>query len=269
MTISIGTNLFGSNNRQDLCIESLLKLKKEFKSEINLYNIQFKNKYNFTTNNNLHTLTNLVQKSEDYISDSNNPYLPIVSELFDTLADTDCEYFIYTNNDIIISNRLIYEIKKTKRDCYPVSRLAIHPILSLQDPIKYSHYQVAGFDVFAVNTLWWKLNRDKFPPYILGFPAWDVHYATNMMMHSNNSTLLNKWPPHSFHIIHDSPWKADKHIPERVWNENIFWKKHKFDVCKIWNKYLYEVLLKRSNEYRTPLENELELEKKYFKNYNE
>jgi hypothetical protein len=232
---------------------------------LDLYNVQFKNDPSATLNDNFITLANLEQKSSDFVPNAKNKHLPIMSEIFDVMSDTNCEYFVYTNNDIIVSNRLIKHVKETNRNCYPVSRLAIYPIQSLQDDIKYSHYQVAGFDTFVVKAEWWKQHKDKFPPYILGFPAWDVHYATVMMMTDEKTTLVNKWPPCSFHVMHESPWKADNTIPERVWNENLFWNSHKTSVGDVWNKYLFDVLLKRKDEYRKPFKNELELEKRYFK----
>lgn len=267
MRIAIGTNLFKSNERQELSVQSMLKLKNKFNTEIELYNVQFKTDLNPTLNNQFCTLSKLEQRSSDYVPNAKNKHLPITSEIFDVLSDVDSDYFIYTNNDIIISDRLINQIKETSRECYPTSRLAIYPISSLDQPIRFSHYQVAGFDTFAVKNSWWKDNRDKFPSYILGFPAWDVHYATAMMIYGKDTTLINKWPPCAFHVIHESLWKSDKSIPERIWNEQLFWKEHKTNICDRWNKYLFDVLLKRSNEYRTPFKNEVELESVYFRGH--
>ena len=265
MKIVIGTNLFGDNERQSLCKQSLTKLSRTYKGEIELFNLQFEDGTNLTEDPGFKTLKVLKKKSVDLVPDARNKELPIMREMFDVLAGLDADYFIFSNNDIIISNRLIDEIKKTQKNCYPVSRLAIKPIDSLEDDIEYSHYQVAGFDTFAVKPSWWSRHKDKFPSYILGFPSWDVHYATIMMQYDKSTSLVNKWPPSAFHIMHDSPWKDDKAIPERVWNEKIFFEEHKHGACATWHSYIFDVLLKRVNGYRTPHANELDLEQKYFR----
>lgn len=265
MKIAIGTNIFGNDHRQDICIQSLERLKKEF-NEVELYNLQFEDGKDLTEHNSFITLKCLKTKSGDLVQDAKNKNLPTMHELFDGLANVEADYFIYTNNDLIISNRLIKMILEEQKNCYPCSRLAIENINSLDDKIIPSHYQVAGFDVFGVKTEWWKEHKDKFPHYLIGFPAWDVHYATVMMIYDNDCTLINKWPPCTFHIIHESPWKDSSKIPERVWNENIFWNEHKDGICKIWNTYLHSILLRRPNNYWDPFENEKELERQYFRN---
>jgi hypothetical protein len=262
MKISIGLNIFKKSHRQDLCIDSLLKLKNKFKG-IELYNYQFEDGTDFNEHPELKTIKILKQKSGILVPNSRNPNLPIVNEFFDNLSQTDCDYFIFTNNDIIISDRYI-KLLETKHDCYPASRLAIYDIPSIDTPItKYSHYQVAGFDTYAVKKEWWIKNKELFPQYILGMPTWDVHFATIMML-KGKSLLCNKMPPSIFHIIHDSNWMESQEIPERKYNEELFFKKHEKHAY-IWNRYLFSVLLKRQNEYREVFKEELELEKEFFR----
>jgi len=149
MKISVGINGFKEYNelekREKLCIESLFRLCKN-KSNINvdLYNVCFKEenvKYDgFTTLNKLTKKSdelireyyNKNSRENDYYSrkeeiDSNTKHLPSVKEIFDVLASTDCDYFLFLNNDIIISNRLFKELEDGV-ECYAISRFNIREI---------------------------------------------------------------------------------------------------------------------------------------------
>lgn len=261
--IAFGVNLFGNNIRNDLAIQSFLKIKKKY-SNIDLYNIQFKDtSINFRDSKEFSILRCLDKSSKNYITGASKKVLPMTKDCFDGLADLNYDYFIFTNDDIIVSDRYINFILNSNYDCYPASRLAISPIESLNDiVVADNHYQVAGFDTFCIKTSWWKKYRDSFPNYVLGHPVWDVHYAT-LCMKLGNSTLCNKWPPPTFHQIHDSDWKNTP-CPETEYNYNLFWKPFKFD-SDMWHNYLFHILLKRpGTNYCQPHNNELELEKKYF-----
>ncbi len=261
MKICIGLNLYKNEHRNKLCLDSLYKLQKKF--NIDIYNLQFINNTNIKDVDHVSTFNCLIRKSGDLVPNSLNQNLPTMFEMFDNLSKLNYDYFIYTNSDIIISDRYIQTIQSNKFDCYPASRLAINNIESINSTnIVPSHYQVAGFDTFAVKTEWWNCFKHLFPDYILGMPAWDVHYATVMMLYGN-SMLCNKWPPNIFHIIHESPWVSDNTIPERQYCENLFFQTNK-KIANIWNSYLFNVLLKRSNNYYEEMPNELELEKEYF-----
>lgn len=259
--IALGVNLFGKSIRTDLCIESLLRVKSKYPDTVDLYNIQFKDRgkggLDHSEFKSLHVLE---ESNRDYVTDTKRT-IPMMRELFDKLSDLDYDYFAFTNDDIIVSDRLIKTFLDTDYDSWSVSRLAIEPISSLEENIVGDHYQVAGFDANIVRTSWWKKHNKEFPNYVLGHPCWDVHYATLFMRHGN-STLCNKWPPHIFHIKHgdDSHYSS----PERDYNYGLYWKPSKFDV-DMWHNYLFNVLLKRPGvNYWQPHDNEIELEKKYF-----
>ena len=260
--IALGVNLFGKSVRTNLCIESLLAVKNKYSDVVDLYNLQFEDKTKtgrehegFTT---LHVLKT---SNQTYVPDSTRT-IPIMQELFDRLADLNYDYFIFTNDDIIVSDRFVAFMLETDYDCYPASRLAIEPITTLSQTISGDHYQVAGFDTFGIRTSWWTKNREHFPPYILGHPCWDVHYATLCMRHGN-STLCNKWPPPTFHIKHGDG--SQYSTGDQEFNNSLYWKPCVYDV-DMWHHYLFNVLLFRGGGagYWTPFKNELELEKKCF-----
>lgn len=261
--IAFGVNLFGTSKRSDMAIESFLKIKESFPNNVDLFNVQFVDEnIKGRIHKDVPTLRVLQDTSKNYIKRESKKTLPIMNELFTRLSElSGYDYFIFTNDDIIISNRYIKFILSTDYDCYPASRLAIKDINTLQEPIINEHYQVAGFDTFAIKSSWWKDNKNKFPNYILGHPCWDVHYATLCMRHGN-STLCNKWPAPTFHIVHGDDSHADS--AERDHNFSLYWKPSKFDV-DMWHNYLFSILLRRPEaNYCTPHDNELELEKKYF-----
>ena len=126
--IALGLNIFGKSNRTDLALASMVNLKKQF-TNIDLYNLQFVDQ---TISGRLHddftTFRCLKETSKDYISGESKRTIPMLKELFDSLASLDYEYFCFTNNDIIISDRYFKFVDFTDYDTYPTSRLAIEPI---------------------------------------------------------------------------------------------------------------------------------------------
>ena len=105
MKIALGTNIFGNFHRQDMCMESLKRLKEEFPDIIDLYNIQSPN--NTQEVDGFKTITPLITTSKDIIPNCIKTK-PMMKEMFGGLADLEgYDYFIFTNSDIILSNRFI------------------------------------------------------------------------------------------------------------------------------------------------------------------
>lgn len=259
MKIVLGTNLFKQYHRQDIAIESLRKLQNQF-SEIELVNLQFPDEnYEYEG---FRTIPKLTRDSRE-INKEGKKRKPWMREMFDLLSEEDCDYFIFTNSDIIISDRYIKEVlKSTEYDCIPASRLAIEDIKSLEDPIIPIIYQIAGFDTYAVRTSWWKENKYLFPDYIYAEPSWDVHYVT-LMFGYGKTKLSNKWPAPTFHIAHACEWEG--WYPERAHNDLKFWQDHK-EHGQIWNGWLFNYLFKRypDKHYYQPLQGEEQLEQQYW-----
>jgi hypothetical protein len=259
MKIVLGVNLFGDEHRHRISRESYKRLSDKF--GISLLNLQFEGLPPTFEDERFETKHILKISSKDLIPESFKT-LPTMKDCFDALASTECDYFIFTNDDIIISPTYIELFLATLKDSYPSSRLSIKELATLEDEITaIDHYQVAGFDAFIIKKEWWLKVRDYFPNYILGKPCWDVHYAMLCMRHGD-SMLCNKWPPPTFYIAHDLVSFDD--CPEKKYNERIFWEDHIAD-SKIWNLYLHKVLLKRPTQYISVFGNEEELEKIYFK----
>tara|TARA_R110000822_G_C15281801_1_gene490249 strand:+ start:592 stop:1374 length:783 start_codon:yes stop_codon:yes gene_type:complete len=255
MKIAIGINIFGSFKRQDLCIESILKLKGMFSTTIELYNIQPKE--NTIHHDDFNTLY-YERTSKDVMSDGTQDK-PLVKSLFDTLGEVDCDYFLFSNSDIIISDRFINTIiTNTGRDAFAASRMDITEIDDLQDNIVAERYQVTGFDAFAIKREWWKVNSHIFPDYIYAEPEWDVMYAV-ICKQNGDTMLVNKWEPSIFHVKHDIAWGDI--TPERTYNEYLS-KVIYTDNYDRWHNYMRSVLLQRQppNKLFIPFSNEEELE---------
>ena len=264
MKIAIGFNLhYPLNDRVKISQKSLLKLKDQF--NITLLNIDFVGSSCPENNEKIEFLPVLKEDSTFYTNGSKRK-LPMIHDMFNSLYEysekNNIDVFVFVNSDIIVSDRFIKHILNTNFDTYCAARLAIGNISSLDEqPTEISHYQIAGFDAYAVRTKWWGENRHLFPKYIYAISGWDVDYATKMKKYGN-CDFCNKWPPMLFHIMHEEI--SSQQSPELDYNKNLLWNINKED-CDTWHKYLFEVLLKRKGaNYWTPFENETELEKKYF-----
>lgn len=285
MKISIGINGFKSfeklEKRERLCIESLNKIKNKF-SNISLYNICFTDENvsyeNFTTLNNLEIKScNLIReyfkheglqneyKLRKNQIDNNKKELPSVKEIFDVLSSTDCDYFLFLNNDIILSDRILKEIDD--HDSFSISRMHIFDIDSLSDIPKLESYSIHGFDAFLIKRQVWLEIRNNFEHFILGRPYWDTYFAT-MLSLLCKSRFINKLPPTCFHIEHGSTSMSDS--IESYYNEDVF--KRNILINHMWFNYVYSVLLKRPTvnecKWYQPLENEDNIERSYFNQFN-
>jgi hypothetical protein len=286
MKISIGINGFKKYNdlkkREKFCIDSLCKIQNK-NTNIKLYNICYKNESvsysQFTTLNLLEKKSNkIVHKhftreglEKEYNLrkteiDNNLNELPIVNEIFDVLANTDCDYFLFLNNDIILSNRIL-KILEEKIDVYSISRMHIHDIDSLEDIPKLQSYSIHGFDAFLVKKDFWLEVRNVFEDMILGRFYWDTYFAS-MFNFLGNCKNINKLPPVCFHIEHQS--KSSENTIENYYNEDIF--KRNLLVSHTWMNYVQKVLMTRSTVndclWYTPHSNEEQLEKVYFTPFN-
>jgi len=171
MKIAIGINAFKPydrlNHREMLCIESLQKLKQKFKN-VELYIITFQEDQlvydGFITINKLKKKSNAVVKeyfkqahlSQEYSlreNDINNNKreLPIVNEIFDVMSDIDSDYFLFTNSDIIISDRFIKHIT-AEYECFPQAKPALAILNHLTIHLLQMHTQCTGLMLLQLKT---------------------------------------------------------------------------------------------------------------------
>lgn len=265
-SIAIGINIFGDFKRQQLCIDSLLRLKKKH-DNVTLYNIQQAHSTNIDIHPEFETIYDTGRVAANSIKEC-TMQMPMVKDFFDALCETQKDYFIFLNSDIILTSKIINFLNTNDIDTVSMSRLAINEIDSLDDNnIEHSHFQIAGFDVWAIKTSWWLENRMHFPDYIYAISAWDVDYGARMMVLGNSKFDID-FPPGCYHIIH--PEKSHDDTPERRHNIKLFFEDNK-PLCDAWHKYLYTMIERRGRlcpNYTKPSEGEQELIQTIFKNEN-
>ena len=129
---------------------------------------------------------------------------PIASEVLDALAAIaereGCRSFAYLNSDIIFSPAAVRLVAAGEHQAYAFSRMDYDSTGRDTDVI------LTGFDAFAFDVRWWRANRHRFRPYILGEPCWDNVYASLLMCHGNG-TLVNR-DAVIRHETHRTAWGA-------------------------------------------------------------
>jgi hypothetical protein len=264
MKIIISINNFKKeenlNPREKMCIDSLHKLKKLY-PHIKLVNLTFEDEQfaTLTGFENIHCLKqipkNITQKK-----------IPFVNEIFDNLASTDADYFIFINNDILVSNRFIKAILENPNyDCFPASKLHFTKLDSIDDlECLPDSLSVHGFDGFGIKCNWWKQNKQHFKPILLSRAYWDTYFYCKCQLYGNSLTL-NKPPAVLFHLDHSST--SMEQDSGNSYNEQIFIQDPD-NLVQRWFSYVQNILLKRSSynniKWYVPFDNEIEIEKKYF-----
>ena len=193
--------------------------------------------------------------------------IPFVNEIFDHLSKIDTDYFIFVNNDVLISNRFIKNIKENSNyDCFPASKLHFMKLDSINDTdSEPQSLSVHGFDGFGIKNNWWKTNYHQFKPMLLGCAYWDTYFYVKCHLYGKSLTL-NKPPAVIFHLDHKSTSMESE--PGNTYNERNF-AEDPDRLAQKWFPYVQNVLLKLPTHnnilWYTPLTNESELERHYIK----
>ena len=184
----IGTHTFAAPGdgarRQAACIASLTTLR-----GVRIVNVQFAHAPHHVAG--IETLAVLRNTSND-LSGRVGPVKPDVSEIFAALAaeavSRRIPLFCYTNADIIVTPQAVDWIRSTPKETFVLSREdfdgATGAVLGME---------LAGTDVFAMTTRWWRENAHRFRPYLLAEGGFDNVYTAIMMCHSDGA-LENRRP---------------------------------------------------------------------------
>jgi len=256
MKLAIGINIFKKYDRQDHCIETLIKLAQDFQ-EITLYNITFKEE--LSENVNFVHLPLLSRCAKDLIEDSISTK-PISKDFFDILSQQDCDYFMFLNSDVMPTRKLIKLILKGEYETYAASRHEILPLNNITDDLSAFKIEIAGFDAWVCKKEWWINHRDLFKDYVIGNHLWDVAYAVTFFQNSNGK-FCNK----DFYLAHEKhPINWNDSSPEATHNAQLF---NSTTFHKRWHEFIYSNLVLRMppGQFLIPLDNEEKLEKKFFK----
>jgi hypothetical protein len=255
MKLSIGINIFGSFKRQDQCIDVLNKLASKY-IEIELYNITYETDINYSLG--FKHLPVLKRKAKDLIFGSTSEK-PIVSDFFNVLADTNCDYFIFLNSDVLLTEKLLKLVLKGEYETYFFSRHDCYPIDDLNKIIPF-RIEIAGFDAWAVKKSWWIENRTYFKDYIYAEHLWDVAYAVEMF--NRSKSFFGNKDVYLCHEKHDLNWTETS--PEAIHNSNL-WKETPYH--ERWKEFIYSYLVRRQpfGRFLHPLSDESEKEIEYLK----
>lgn len=255
MKIAIGINIFGSYKRQDQCVEVLNKLANKY-NNISLYNITFEDEKN--SNLEFNHLPFLKRKAKNVIKNSVSEK-PVSKDFFDILSKVDCDYFIFMNSDILLTEKFIKLIMKGEYETYSFSRHDCYNIESLDKIIPF-RIEIAGFDAWVVKKTWWQENHIHFQDYIYAEHLWDV--AFTMEMYNRSNSFIGNKDVFLCHEKHDLKWNETS--PEALHNSKL-WELTPYH--KKWHEFIYSYLIQRLpyGQFLYPLKDELQKEKEFLK----
>ena len=263
MKINIIFNSFKPNHSQKIALDSWLWLQQNGYVDT-IYDAQFPGEHN---HNNVVTLDKLSRSSLDLVDDGTKK-LPVVRDIFE-LGASQCDpddYFIFTNNDVIINKNLIEHIRDAKPGTMACSRLNIKNIDNFQQfldrDITPTNYEIVGYDVFIFRCKWWHQHSSIFRDYLLGQPVWDNVFVAFTKLFGGNHPLGNGLPPYCFHIEHAPTWQSNKQAPEQLWNKRLCKRSHLDRLCfNIYGVFGDQLVYRKPpGLYTNPIENERQYE---------
>jgi len=262
MKISIGTNIFGNDIKQSLGLKTQAKLKQIFPDNVNLFVFQ---RYNEDEIPDTHNRMLLTRDSRDFVENGKKS-TPCVKDILDGLAETNCDYMVYTNSDILFSDKFIKYILNGDYTGYACSRMDIYPIRSLDEEMKPYRYEIAGQDTFVMKKDWYIKNRSLIKEYLIGSILYDTALTCILKQYGNNDPIINDYPIQIAHIHHG--WGSGQPSPENTYNKNLYDSEIK-DITEPWWWFYHNVLTKRPSGFNMfeLYPNEKEIEKKHFEKY--
>lgn len=282
MNISIGINSFKQekdlNRREKLCLESIKKIKETSKHNISLYNISFTD--DDITYDDFTSLSKLKLSSDNVIKeyfkheglkkeyeqqknaiDTNTKKLPIVNEVLDALAETECDYFLFLNSDCILTPAF-NKLKIENFESYSLCRANTNDIInSLNDSVELEAISVHGVDGLLIKKDIWLSIRNNFEKFILGRFYWDSYFSTKLKL-LTKSKYLNQTP---FLLMHENHGGRDDMHVENYYAEDVF--KRDILTSNLWFKFanfLEKRQPKGNTKWFTPHLNEHIIEEKIF-----
>jgi hypothetical protein len=262
MKISIGTNIFGNDIKQSLGLKTQAKLKQIFPDNVNLFAFQ---RYNEDEIPDTHKRILLTRDSRDFVENGKKS-TPCVKDILDGLAETNCDYMVYTNSDILFSDKFIKYILNGDYTGYACSRMDIYPIRSLDEEMKPYRYEVAGQDTFVMKKDWYIKNRNLIKEYLIGSILYDTALTCILKQYGNNDPIINDYPIQIAHIHHG--WGSGVPSPENKYNTKLYNSEDE-QLKEPWGWYYHNVLIKRPDGFNmfTLYPNEKQIEKDHFNKF--
>jgi hypothetical protein len=259
MKISIGTNIFGNDIKQTLGLETQLKLKSLYSDIISLYAFQRSKHEKIPLSHNLRLLK---RDSRDFV-EGGKKTTPCVKDILDGLAETDCDYFVYCNSDILFTSEFVKYLLQDRYTGYACSRMDIYPINSLEQPIIPYRYEIAGQDVFVLKKEWYIKNRNLFKEYLMGSIWYDTAYTCILKQYGQNDPIINDYPVQICHIHHG--WGSGLPSPENTYNTKLY-NSEISQIREPWAWFYHNIISKRPGETDMfkLFPNEKDIEKQHF-----
>lgn len=263
MKISIGTNYFRENSRQTIArlTHSIIQQKHEC---VTMYNVQFADEKESSNPDATIINLNLLTRSSKNILPKYSKKLPFVKDVFNVLASTDCDVFVYVNSDILITDNLINYIKNNPSVTTTCQRLDIDPITTLSEPIVGRRFEIAGFDAFIFNKNWYVAHQFLFEDFLLGKVYFDHAFALIIKLFGGEHPILNSFPPHIAHIMHGRESHAEDE--GNLYNKFVYKNSFAKNLFYIWDNFVHKFLIQRppTGCFLNMLDNEKNTEKDYF-----
>jgi hypothetical protein len=262
MKISIGTNIFGESIKQSLGLETQIKLKTIFSDNVNLFALQRSKEDKIPDT---HTRILLNRDSRDFV-EGGKKSTPCVKDILDGLAETDCDYLVYTNSDVLFSDKFIKYILNGDYIGYACSRMDIRPIQSLDQTMIPYRYEVAGQDTFVIKKDWYIKNRHLIKEYLIGSILYDTALTCVLKQHGQNDPIINDYPIQIAHIHHG--WGSGHPSPENTYNTNLY-NSEEEKLREPWGWFYNNILIKRPSGFNMfeLYPNEKQIEKEHFNKF--
>ena len=261
MKISIGTNIFGQDLKQTLGLQTQSKLKQLFPDNVELYAFQRSEKELIPDT---HKRILLTRDSRDFVQGGKKS-TPCVKDILDGLAETNCDYMVYTNSDILFSDKFVKYILDGDGHYtgYACSRMDIYPIKDLNDKMVPYRYEIAGQDTFVIKKDWYIKKRNLIQDYLIGSILYDTALTCILKQHGQNDPIINDYPIQIAHIHHG--WGSGHPSPENDYNKKLYGLEDE-KIREPWGWFYHNVLIKRPDGFNmfSLYPKEKEIEKKHF-----
>jgi hypothetical protein len=125
-----------------------------------------------------------LQLDSRMVSGCDGPRKPVTTDAMRVLIEQadrgGHRYLMLTNADIVITPAATALIEQNGKEVYAFSRLDVE-----KDTGRELEPTLAGLDAFAFDVRWFRANRRRFRPYIMGEACWDTVYAAIAMCHGD------------------------------------------------------------------------------------
>ena len=146
--------------------------------------------------------------------------LPFLHDMLDSVKDAkDEDILLITNADICLVDGVSEDILD---NCSRFGATYCHrwdfPIIKTlpsKDYIETKGQFYIGADAFAVTVKWWRENKEKLPPFIIGRECWD--WAFRVLI---DETGGQKITVGIYHEKHESPWEINRGLAGNIWNRS-------------------------------------------------